>query len=59
MWKDCEAKFQHYRHSFGPQTSIIVSVYRVAWVLELCVVADKVALGKSSLNHELDLWHWM
>jgi hypothetical protein len=50
MWKVCEAKSQHYHHSFGPQTLVIGSVYLVAWVLEICVIADEVALGDPSLN---------
>jgi hypothetical protein len=59
MWKDCEAKSRHSRHSFGPQTSVIGSMYRAAWVLELCIVADGVAPGEPSLNPELELWQWM
>jgi hypothetical protein len=59
MWKDYEAKSQHSRHSFGPQTSLIGSVYRPSWVLELCSVVDRVAPGQTSLNPELELWQWM
>jgi hypothetical protein len=55
MWKDYEVKSRHSLHSFGPQTSVIGSVYQVAWVLEICIVADGVAPGEPSLNHELEL----
>jgi hypothetical protein len=59
MWKYYEAKSRHSRHSFGPQTSVIGSAYQVAWVLELCVVANGVAPREPSLNLELELWQWM
>jgi hypothetical protein len=59
MWKDCEAKSQHFSHSFGPQTWVIGSEYQDAWVSELDVVADGVSLGEPSLNPELELWQWM
>jgi hypothetical protein len=59
IWKDCESKSRHSHHSFGPQNLVIGSMYRVAWVLELCAIVDGVAPEEPSLNPELELWQWM